>query len=91
MFLKLRGMLGCDRTHPESPERPDADREVLNTIARDLEKLLGEMQLMAYPRIASFKSHADFVEYVRDLATAICRATNRFRRVTSRRCRSRFC
>jgi dihydrodipicolinate synthase/N-acetylneuraminate lyase len=42
MFLKLRGMLGCDRTHAESPARPDTDREVLQTIARDLEKLLGE-------------------------------------------------
>lgn len=29
MFLKLRGWIGCDATHPQSPRRPDADREVL--------------------------------------------------------------
>jgi hypothetical protein len=29
MFLKLRGWIGCDATHPQSPHRPDADREVL--------------------------------------------------------------
>ncbi|HET6572510.1 MAG TPA: dihydrodipicolinate synthase family protein [Fimbriiglobus sp.] len=29
MFLKLRGWIGCDATHPRSPRRPDADREVL--------------------------------------------------------------
>jgi dihydrodipicolinate synthase/N-acetylneuraminate lyase len=29
MFLKLRGWIGCDATHPHSPRRPDADREVL--------------------------------------------------------------
>jgi dihydrodipicolinate synthase/N-acetylneuraminate lyase len=29
MFLKLRGWIGCDVTHPQSPRRPDADREVL--------------------------------------------------------------
>jgi hypothetical protein len=29
MFLKLRGWVGCDATHPQSPRRPDADREVL--------------------------------------------------------------
>lgn len=37
MFLKLRGWLNCDRTHPNSPTRPDSDREVLNEIARRLE------------------------------------------------------
>jgi len=36
MFLKLRGWIGCDRTHPRSPIRPDTDREVL---AELLEKL----------------------------------------------------
>lgn len=40
MFLKIRGLLGSDQTHPDSPPRPDADREVLTTIAGDLEKLL---------------------------------------------------
>lgn len=29
MFLKLRGWIGCDATHPQSQRRPDADREVL--------------------------------------------------------------
>ena len=29
MFLKLRGWIGCDRTHPRSPIRPDSDREIL--------------------------------------------------------------
>jgi dihydrodipicolinate synthase/N-acetylneuraminate lyase len=29
MFLKLRGWIACDRTHPRSPTRPDSDREVL--------------------------------------------------------------
>ncbi|MEO0476618.1 MAG: dihydrodipicolinate synthase family protein [Planctomycetota bacterium] len=28
MFLKLRGWIGCDDTHPQSTKRPDADREV---------------------------------------------------------------
>ena len=26
MFLKLRGLIDCDRTHPGSPERPASDR-----------------------------------------------------------------
>ncbi|QEL17257.1 dihydrodipicolinate synthase family protein [Limnoglobus roseus] len=29
MFLKLRGWLSCDDTHPQSPTRPDSDRAVL--------------------------------------------------------------
>lgn len=33
MFLKLRGWVGCDATHPASPTRPDSDREVLRDIA----------------------------------------------------------
>jgi hypothetical protein len=33
MFLKLRGWIDCDDTHPSSPTRPDADREVLRDIA----------------------------------------------------------
>lgn len=33
MFLKLRGWIGHDATHPKSPTRPDSDREVLKGIA----------------------------------------------------------
>ena len=40
MFLRLRGWIGHDRTHPGSPERPDADREVLADIAARLDALL---------------------------------------------------
>lgn len=36
MFLKLRGWLACDRTHPQSPIRPDSDREVLREILKSL-------------------------------------------------------
>ena len=36
MFLKLRGWIDCDDTHPNSPKRPDADREVLRDIAERL-------------------------------------------------------
>ena len=36
MFLKLRGWIGCDATHPHSPRRPDADRDILRGIARQL-------------------------------------------------------
>jgi hypothetical protein len=32
MFLKLRGWIGCDATHPASPTRPASDREVLKGI-----------------------------------------------------------
>ena len=32
MFLKLRGCLDCDDTHPGSPKRPDSDREILKQI-----------------------------------------------------------
>ena len=28
MFLKLRGWIGCDATHPKSPTRPESDREI---------------------------------------------------------------
>jgi len=42
MFLKLRGMLRADQTHPQSPQRPDADLAVLETIAHDLHRLLEE-------------------------------------------------
>jgi dihydrodipicolinate synthase/N-acetylneuraminate lyase len=36
MFLKLRGWLTCDATHPRSPTRPDSDREILRELARGL-------------------------------------------------------
>ncbi|MEO2088104.1 MAG: dihydrodipicolinate synthase family protein [Gemmataceae bacterium] len=36
MFLKLRGWIGHDATHPQSPTRPDADRAVLADIAERL-------------------------------------------------------
>ncbi len=32
MFLKLRGWIGCDETHPQSPQRPESDRLVLEDI-----------------------------------------------------------
>ncbi len=35
-FLKLRGWISCDRTHPQSPLRPDADRDVLRDIVERL-------------------------------------------------------
>jgi dihydrodipicolinate synthase/N-acetylneuraminate lyase len=37
MFLKLRGWIGCDATHPRSPTRPDSDRGLLRDILRRLE------------------------------------------------------
>ena len=39
-FLKLRGWLACDRTHPASPQRPASDVEIL----RDLCQRLGVVQ-----------------------------------------------
>ena len=33
MFLKLRGWIGCDRTHSQSATRPDSDRLILRDIA----------------------------------------------------------
>lgn len=36
MFLKLRGWIGCDDTHPQCPTRPDRDREVLLEIGHRL-------------------------------------------------------
>jgi hypothetical protein len=32
MFLKLRGQIDCDNTHPSSPTRPGSDREILRQI-----------------------------------------------------------
>lgn len=40
MFLQLREMLATNRTHPDSPIRPDSDLPVLKSIAGDLELLL---------------------------------------------------
>jgi dihydrodipicolinate synthase/N-acetylneuraminate lyase len=31
-FLKLRGWISCDNTHPQSPQRPASDRDVLHDI-----------------------------------------------------------
>ncbi|HVL11580.1 MAG TPA: dihydrodipicolinate synthase family protein [Gemmata sp.] len=39
MFLKLRGWVGCDATHPDSPTRPDSDRDLLRDVARRLADL----------------------------------------------------
>jgi dihydrodipicolinate synthase/N-acetylneuraminate lyase len=36
MFLKLRGWIGCDDTHPKSPKRPESEREVLADIVSRL-------------------------------------------------------
>ena len=36
MFLKMRGWIGCDATHPRSPTRPDSDRELLRGVGRQL-------------------------------------------------------
>jgi dihydrodipicolinate synthase/N-acetylneuraminate lyase len=36
MFLKLRGWIGCDDTHPQSPKRPESDRELLRGILKQL-------------------------------------------------------
>jgi dihydrodipicolinate synthase/N-acetylneuraminate lyase len=36
MFLKLRGWISADATHPRSPTRPDSDRELLRGIAQQL-------------------------------------------------------
>jgi dihydrodipicolinate synthase/N-acetylneuraminate lyase len=35
-FLKLRGWIDCDNTHPQSPQRPASDRVVLRDIAERL-------------------------------------------------------
>ena len=40
MFLRLRGEIACDRTHPDSPVRPGSDRELLADIADRLVALL---------------------------------------------------
>ena len=40
MFLKLRGWIKCDATHPESPNRPASDREILVDILDRLQKFM---------------------------------------------------
>ncbi|MEM9346866.1 MAG: dihydrodipicolinate synthase family protein [Planctomycetota bacterium] len=40
MFMKLRGWIGCDDTHPQSTARPESDREVLAELAPRIEALL---------------------------------------------------
>ena len=42
-FLKLRGMLETERTHPLSPRRPDSDMAVLESIERELRRMLEEL------------------------------------------------
>lgn len=39
MFLKLRGWIESDRTHPNSPTRPESDREILREIVGQLDGL----------------------------------------------------
>jgi dihydrodipicolinate synthase/N-acetylneuraminate lyase len=41
MFLKLRGWIACDDTHPRSPTRPASDRTVLSEIVKQLESVGG--------------------------------------------------
>lgn len=36
MFLKLRGQIECDATHPDSPTRPASDRDILQDIMERL-------------------------------------------------------
>ena len=36
MFLKLRGWIDCDDTHPDSPTRPESDRKILRAIVERL-------------------------------------------------------
>jgi len=35
-FLKIRGWIDSDATHPASPKRPDSDREILRELAERL-------------------------------------------------------
>ncbi len=39
MFLKIRGRIACDETHPDSPTRPASDRDLLADVARRLDAL----------------------------------------------------
>jgi dihydrodipicolinate synthase/N-acetylneuraminate lyase len=40
-FLKLRGWIDCDATHPKSPRRPASDRTILRGIVAELTQRLG--------------------------------------------------
>jgi dihydrodipicolinate synthase/N-acetylneuraminate lyase len=40
MFLKLRKWIDCDETHPQSPRRPESDREILAGIVNQLEQAM---------------------------------------------------
>tara|TARA_A100001391_G_scaffold109234_1_gene73416 strand:+ start:790 stop:1767 length:978 start_codon:yes stop_codon:yes gene_type:complete len=42
MFLRMRGKLETDQTHPDSPGRPDSDRVVLQQIAADIDAMLAD-------------------------------------------------
>lgn len=42
MFLKIRGMISSDQTHPDSPHRADSDVAVLELIARDIQRIMKE-------------------------------------------------
>ena len=45
MFLKLRGHISTDATYPGSPERPESDREVLESIATDIDAVLAKQSV----------------------------------------------
>jgi dihydrodipicolinate synthase/N-acetylneuraminate lyase len=45
MFMKLRGWIAADRTHAQSAERPDSDREVLQGILNRLNALTESLGL----------------------------------------------
>ena len=36
IFLKLRGQIECDHTHPQSPKRPESDRDILRHIVEQM-------------------------------------------------------
>ena len=36
-FLKLRGWIETNATHPDSPKRPDSDIEILQNILTDIQ------------------------------------------------------
>ena len=43
LFLRARGWIGSDRTHPASPRRPDADRPLLLGLVPRLDALLADL------------------------------------------------
>ena len=42
MFLHLRGWIGSDATHPNSPARPASDRAILREIGRQLNLVMAD-------------------------------------------------